>query len=360
MSLTIQSPTGTEELTEFLVFQDRINERRGAWWPALVPMNLPMLQGQGPSARRRQFLPLIARNNGGIVARVLAVVDDRYRDHWGEALGHTSMFEALPDHNDAVRAMFDEACAWLRTQGVEAARAGFGVGDFPFLIDAYETLPPVMLRQNPSYYHTVLKEAGFESERAWLDYRIAVTDELVARWTTFLDDARTRGFDIVPLRDVSEDRRLADFVPTWNEAFARHWGVVPQLTEEFADLLEFLGPMGMLDCSVVAYRDGEPLGVVWCTPETASMLAATSPSRELADHERVNFLGIGVREPARRQGVNLAMASYAYLELVRRGARYVSYTLVLDDNWPSRRTAEKLGASICANYMVYRRNFDRR
>jgi hypothetical protein len=32
---------------------------------------------------------------------------------------------------------------------------------------------------------------------------------------------------------------------------------------------------------------------------------------------------------------------------------------VLDDNWPSRRTAEKLGAHICANYMVYRRNFTR-
>ena len=43
------------------------------------------------------------------------------------------------------------------------------------------------------------------------------------------------------------------------------------------------------------------------------------------------------------------------LELVRRGQTYLSYTLVLDDNWPSRRTAERLGAYVCANYMVYRR-----
>jgi hypothetical protein len=33
---------------------------------------------------------------------------------------------------------------------------------------------------------------------------------------------------------------------------------------------------------------------------------------------------------------------------------------VLDDNWPSRRTAEKLGASVCANYLVYRRDLRRR
>ena len=64
-----------------------------------------------------------------------------------------------------------------------------------------------------------------------------------------------------------------------------------------------------------------------------------------------------MREPARGRGVNLAMSSYGFLELVRRGATYLSYTLVLDDNWPSRRTAEKLGAFVCANYVAYRRNF---
>jgi hypothetical protein len=158
---------------------------------------------------------------------------------------------------------------------------------------------------------------------------------------------------------VPEERRIPDFIGTWNDAFARHWGVVPQLPEEFGELMSFLEPMGMLDTTVIAYRNEEPVGVVWCVPETASILAATAAGRELRDDEKVNFLGIGVRESARRQGVNLAMAASSYLELVQRGARYISYTLVLDDNWPSRRTAEKLGASICANYMVYRRNFAR-
>ena len=39
------------------------------------------------------------------------------------------------------------------------------------------------------------------------------------------------------------------------------------------------------------------------------------------------------------------------------GAFYLSYTLVLDDNWPPRPTAEKLGAKVCANYVTCRRNF---
>jgi len=85
--------------------------------------------------------------------------------------------------------------------------------------------------------------------------------------------------------------------------------------------------------------------------------AVLRPGRTVQESELLNVLAIGVRESDRGRGVNLAMASYGYLELVRRGAKYVSYTLVLDDNWPSRRTAEKLGAFVCANYVAYRRNF---
>jgi hypothetical protein len=53
------------------------------------------------------------------------------------------------------------------------------------------------------------------------------------------------------------------------------------------------------------------------------------------------------------------MAAWGYLELARRGAPWLSYTLVLDDNWPSRRTAEKLGAEVCANYVAYERTIGR-
>jgi len=114
----------------------------------------------------------------------------------------------------------------------------------------------------------------------------------------------------------------------------------------------------MLDLSLVAYRDGEPLGVLWAVPDT-SFLAQLAPGRALHDIERVNFLGLGVRTAARGQGLNLAMPAHAYVELARHGATHVSYTIVLDDNWPSRRTAEKLGAEVCASYLVYRRNLRR-
>src|SRR5712664_1524069 len=114
----------------------------------------------------------------------------------------------------------------------------------------------------------------------------------------------------------------------------------------------------MLDLALIAYQDDRTVGVLSLMPEFSGTLAR-APRHSLAEAEKLNFLGIGVREAARGRGVNTAMAGHAYLELVRRGASYLSYTIVLDDNWPSRRTAAKLGAEVCASYVVYRRSFRR-
>jgi GNAT superfamily N-acetyltransferase len=217
-------------------------------------------------------------------------------------------------------------------------------------------LPPNIARQNPDYYHRFLKDAGFESEKGWVDYTIEVRPELVQRWTDALESARGRRYEIVALKDVPDARRLAEFNDTWKDTFKTHWGFTPLSEGEISVLFEAFKPVGLFDSSVIAYRDGAAVGMLFVVPEV-SATAILKPGRVLKDSEKLNILAIGVREPARGEGVNLAMAAYAYLELVRRGAKYLSYTLVVDDNWPSRRTGEKLGAYVCANYMVYRRNF---
>lgn len=360
MSIKIEVPTGDDDLTEFIVFSDRANEQRSAAWPALVPYLLPVLKGESPFVQDRTMRPFVARDGSEIVARVLAVSDLRYQKHWNESLGHISLFEALPDTTKAVRLVVDAASEWLEEQGLTAARCGFGApNDWSFTTDAYESLPPSFVRQNPPYYHSLLKEARFFSERGWVDYKIKVEPDLLKRWKDAVEAARSGGFELKTMREVPEDRLVKDFVGTWNDAFKAHWGVAPFLEEEFSLVVGLLEPLGMLDASVIAYKGDQPVGTVWVVPEMSGV-ARLAEGRTLDDSEKLNTLGIAVRESARGKGVNLAMAGLSYLHLVEQGAKYVSYTMVLDDNWPSRRTAEKLGAYACANYLVYRREFHRK
>ncbi len=355
MAIKIESPRGESALTEFVLFHDRVYEYRSARWAAMIAVQLPLLMGEGPFAADRKFCPFVAREHGQIVARAVALIDRPYQRHWNEALGHIVMFEAMPDSRESVKLMFDEAASWLRGQGATLARTGYGLLEFPYAIDDYETLPPDIARQNPAYYHALLKDAGFESEHGWVDYKIKVTPELIARYESALEACRRAGFEIVALKDVPAARRLGDFEPTWNQAFSRHWGMTPFSRDEMSFLFDYFSVSGGLETSVLAYKDGVPIGAVMATPPNPDA-AILKPGRTLADHEKVNFLGIGVLEAARGRGVNLAMAAYSYLQLIKSGSQYLSYTLVLDDNWPSRRTAEKLGAKICANYITYRRD----
>ena len=356
MAIKIETPESREALTEFVRFYDQVYAYRDARWQAPLELQLPVLTADSPFARGREIRPFLAFEGSRIVARAAAVLDEHYHRHRNEHLGHIIMFEALPDSRAATKLLMDAACEWLKDRGAKAARAGFGLFDFPFVLDDYESLPPELARQNPDYYHRLLKDAGFESEKGWVDYKIEVRPDLLKRWEHALQSPRRAGYEIVPLKDVPESRRVREFTDTWQDTFKSHWGFTPLTEDEISLLFEGFKPAGLFDTSVLGYHDGRPVGMLLVVPEV-STTAIVNPGRVLKDYEKLNILAIGVRESARGQGVNLAMAAYGYLELVRRGAKYLSYTLVLDDNWPSRRTAEKLGAFVCANYMVYRRNF---
>jgi GNAT superfamily N-acetyltransferase len=355
MSVTVDAPTRRSSLEQFLCFHDTVYAGRGAFWPENVDMVLPTLLGRSPFGRDRLLQPFVALDGGHIVARVLGVVDERYRMHWDERLGHLAMFEALPDTGEATRALLQTACEWLVEHGADAARMGFLPGfDMPFAIDAHDVLPPSILRQNPTYYHALIKDAGFEVEQGFVDYKLRVTPDLGRRWAADVAAARGAGYRLVPVRDVPRRRRGRELSALWSETFAAHWGFSPFIEDELSLLFELGAPVGVLDVSAVAYAGDRPVGFAFVTPADGSPVAL-APSRRLRDDERLNTFAIGVRREARGRGVNRALAGWAFGQLARRGATHLSYTLVLDDNWPSRRTAEALGARVCASYLAYRR-----
>jgi len=358
VGVVIEVPESRAQLDALVRFHDTVHAARRARWAPEPRIELPLFTGESPFAAGRRIRPLVARENGRIVARAAAVVDERYNRHWSSRLGHVILFEALPDTRRASRMLLDHACEWLARAGMRAVRAGFGVFDFPFVIDAYEPLPPSVLRHNPPYYHALLKDAGFETEQGFVDYKIEVTPERIARWERAVEAGRRAGFALVPLRDVPLERRAPDLHQVWDDAFRAHWGYTPFSEDELSLVIASLTPAGMLDASLLAYLDGEPVGALWLVPD-GSAQAVVQPGHQLAASERLNVLAIAVREPARRRGLNLALAGHGYLDLARRGARWLSYTLVLDDNWPSRRTAEKLGGEVCASYLAYRRDLRR-
>ncbi len=356
-----------EHIHRYIAFAGEVYRDNPYWVPSDPHHMTSVLTGQKEAGPHWNVQPFWVEHDGKILATLTAGVDDLYNRHWNERAGHLLFFEALPDCEEACAMLFAQACAWLRGQGCDFARASFLYGwQTPWTIDAYDVVPTLFHTFNPPYYHRCAKNAGFFAEKGVVQYQVTFTPELAARYREMVARAQGNGVRLRKWDFQRLEEEVANFTPLLNETFAEHWGS-PQFT--LAQMQGFLG--GMKDLMVpdflgFAELAGQTVGFVVCFPDLHQALhpmRGKNIEEHLPEFQRrlgtINhgvLLIIGVQERARGRGVNLALAARSYLAMMERGYKTASYTVVLDDNWPSRRTAEKLGARITRNFAIYRKD----
>jgi hypothetical protein len=369
MTIQVNKLTTPQDLERFVDFANEVYRDNPYWVPTDKHHLIKTLSGTAGFGEHSEIQAFSVEEGDQILATVAALKDIAYQLHWAEKLGHLLFFEALPDQNEAVETLISEACQWLREHDCTAARLTMLPGvQMPLTIDAYESAPTCFHTYNPAYYHSYIKNCGFVTEKGVVQYQVQFTPEWEQRYREMVQRAKDSGV-VVRSWDFERMEEEADaFAALGNETFSAHWGFMPLpnavmngFTVDFKDFLipEFLG---------FAEVDGERVGFVYSSPD---LNQALHPMRDKALEE--NFpefqqrfeqidhgvlLIIGVKQEFRGRGINLALAAHSYLGMIGRGYKTASYTVVLDDNWPSRRTAEKLGARVTRNFNVYRRELN--
>ncbi len=351
----ISSPQAFEEFARlpFEIYADR-----EAWWPPDIRNEVDLLSGRTKTAPYLDLQPFCAWREGKLVARVSAVVNRRYLSHWGQQLGQLIHFEAVAAAEEAVAAMLERAMQWLARREMRAVRSGFAAFlDYPYAIDNYGSLPSFLLRANPEYYHRYLKDAGFETEKGQIDYTAELTAPMLERYERMIGACKAAGVSVQSWREYGFTAAIDAWTDATNAAFARHWGWNPVTREEVRPMMNPLRGTLVGDLSMLAVARGEVAGVVFSVPDLSPVLAQVRSGVKLHPERgggtRGALINIGVLEPLRGRGVGLAMAARSFTAMARHGMRYAGYTLVLDDNWPSRRTAISLGARVTGNFVTY-------
>ncbi len=360
-TISIERPASREQLDEFARLPHQVYGGRDAWWPPDAQNEIDLLSRRSLLSAHLEVMPLCARRAGRVVARVSAVVNRRYIEHWNEQLGQLIQFEALEGEDRAVAAMLEQAVQSLRERGMRAVRSGFAAFlDYPYAIDNYYSLPSFLLRGNPPSYHRYFKEAGFVTEKGQVDYTAALTPEIIARYRRMAEAAAVAGVTIQSWREFGFLAAIDAWTDVTNSAFDRHWGWNPVTRAEVRPMLTSLWETPVADLSMLATIDGECVGAVFSVPDLSGTLARVRRGVRLEPERgggtRGALINIGVVERARGRGVAVAMAARSFLEMARRKMCFAGYTLVLDDNWASRRTALSLGARVTGNFVTYRRD----
>lgn len=356
----------SEELESYVDFAREVYRDNPYWVPADKHHLVNLLAGNAGFGKQSEIQPFAVGSDSRWLATIAAVHDEDYDRHWNERMGHLLFFEALPDQNEAVEALVSRACEWLRERGCKTARLSLLPGmQLPLTIDAYDTVPTAFHTYNPPYYHSYVKNCAFVTERGVVQYQVQFTPELAERYRQMVKRATDSGVVVRSWDFEHLEEETAAFAPLFNETFNSHWGfmnlpeaVLRGLTVEFKDFLipEFTG---------FAEVDGEKVGFVYSFPD---LNQALHPMRDkdvgenlaefqqrFSEIDHGVLLIIGVKKDSRGRGINLALAAHSYLGMIDRGYKTASYTVVMDDNWPSRRTAEKLGARVTKSFNVYRK-----
>ena len=326
------------------VYRDHPN-----WVPPNPDHESAEVRGLTPFAEGVRLQPFIAERSGAVVARVLAVYDPQYGEHWGERAGHITLFEALPDAEPAAVALLNEASQWLRAQGSSYVRAGFLIGwGMPFVIDAYDRQPTFLHLYNPAYYHGFLKNAGFFTEKGVVEYQVQFTPNHAERYRAAIAAAAANGVTIRPWNYQQMEQENERMVGIYNQTFDKHWGA-PLLTEaQFAGLTVGMKELLVPGTELWAEADGELAGGVYAIPDLNQAARGQEMNHGI-------LLTIGVLPQFRGRGASVALGAGCFLAFMDQGYNSASYTVVLDDNWPSRRTAEKLGCRVDKSFAIYRR-----
>ncbi|HJU09530.1 MAG TPA: GNAT family N-acetyltransferase [Candidatus Binataceae bacterium] len=361
-SIRVERIGTRDRFEDFARLPFEIYSRRDAWWPPDIHNEVDLLAGRALITAHLDLSPFCVWRDSKLVARVSAVVNYRYNEHWDEKLGQLIHFEALPGEDEAALALLEEAANWLAQRGMTGVRSGFAAFlDYPYTIDNYGELPSFLLRGNPDCYHRYFKNAHFLTEKGQVDYTAPLNPAILTRYRQMIEAAHQSGVEVRSWREYGFLAAIDSWTDVTNAAFSRHWGWNPVTREEVRPMLVPLAGTLVGDLSMIAVLDGNPVGAVFSVPDLSGMLAQVRAGVQLKPERgggtRGALINIGVLETARSRGIARAMAARSFATMAQHRMRFAGYTLVLDDNWPSRRTAESLGASVTGNFVTYRRDF---
>jgi len=334
--------------------------------PDITMETTKLLAGRSPFYSEMEYALFVASDGSSEKARCSALINRKYQKAKNEAVGFIGYFAAMPDAESAVRAMLDEAEAWLREYNVTRVIAPYngsllyGMG---LLTAECDTEPVFPFSWHPPYYQQYLLDSGYNPTYPLWFYTIDFSSE---KYRAVEQKALEN--EIVTVRSINKknwNRDLDTYRQVLNETLEDEWEYFAHTREEFAS---FFGAMkSIIDprLMLVAEIEGKIAGVCMGFPDWGPMLRSfrgrfgpiqyLKMMLEVGRYKRGGLTWIGVLPEFRGKGVAHSLAVALYRRFQDKGLKEASYMCVNESNMPSRRFAEAMGGTGRALYHCYDR-----
>lgn len=326
--------------------------------------------GSHPFYNDAESEAFLARKDGRVVGRVVAIINHAHNRHYEEQRGFFGFFECIDDV-EVSRCLFEAAADWLRKKGMTDVRGpvnpslNYEVG---LLVEGFDSPPTFLITYNRPYYGDLIEACGFEKSQDVYCYEANMDDlKTIDPKLKFVIDEATKRFKVKcrPIDRKRFDEDVQTFLKIYNESLQRTWGYVPMSQEELVHQAKQLKLLIVPELTSIAEINGEPVGAGFGLLDFNQILKTMNGHLlpfgwlklvlQKKKIDRLRLVSTNVLPKYQSWGLGLVTLARILPDAIDYGIHYGEFSWVLESNRLSRGTIERGGARKVKTQRIYDR-----
>lgn len=272
-------------------------------------------------------------------------------------------FESLPDQEEAVKLLLEEAFRVGKEFGCSKLVMGlnghvnYGLG---FLDSHFDTRNSFSAAVNPAYYNTYFRALGCE-EIHLNSYRMESLDERIHKYQAMIRKLnRNYTFRIFDKKRFEEDAGI--YTDLNNRCFGSHRYYYPRSKKEDAEMLKELFLFMKEDSLVFAFDGDMPIGFLMWYPDFNELVkpgdyfgAKHFFKNKLSGSriKKIKVMEYGVLPEYRKTGLPIGLLNQVFEMVKGRNFTNVESSWILEENRDSNSFCEAICDELYKRYVVY-------
>lgn len=341
--------SNSSELKRFIKSQFNFYKDDKNFVPPLILDRLKLLnQDKNPFFKHSKMELFMVEENGNILGRIAAIVNDNHNKTHNDNVGFFGFFEC-ENNQETANLLFDEAKKFLTKNGMTEMRgpANPSLNDeCGLLIDGFDSPPVILMTYNPKYYINLIENYGLSKVKDLYAYHLVNEEYVSEKLERMQSIVRKRNSLTIRSMNFSNKKQFKKDVETlkyiYNNAWEPNWGFVKMTDEEFDFLANDLKSIADPDYALIAEINGKPAGFALALPDINQCLIHNKNGyllpgiwHLLTKKKKIDLLRIivlGILPQYQRTGADAVL----YWELGTRGKpkgiKYGEASWILEDN----------------------------
>jgi GNAT superfamily N-acetyltransferase len=348
MDVIIKEVSTLKELKAFIHFPFELYRANPYWVPTLLFDELNTLRrDKNPAFEHCLSNYWLAFQDGHIVGRVAAILNQKHIDKWGQLYMRFGWIDFIDDPSVSA-ALMQTVETWARETGMTAVHGPLGFTDLDregMLVEGFNELATLATIYNHPYYPKHMEKLGYVKDTDWMEYEFLVPSEPNPTIARIADIALRRNkLHLLELRNKKEMLPYAkELFNLLDDEYRHLYGTVP-LTEKQIEAYidQYFGFVTPDFVPLVMDQDNRMVAFGIVMPSLSLALQKTKGNlfpfgfiyllRALKKNERADLYLVAVRSEYQGRGVNAILMNKMHAVFNKLGITKVESNPELETN----------------------------